>query len=321
MKKPKPRRFWMGLAATVIMAYFGTGLACGLFAGNVRGSCGKHSVNRPDKIVFDAYWPSIDLSRYAISPYETVHFPSRQPGINIVGWWAEAKPGAPAVILVHGLEGCKNAIDVLIPAGILWHNDFNVLLIDVRDVGDSDPEDGWTSLGNDESLDVLGALDWLMTSKGYTPERIGLFGVSLGGTTALYAFQDEPRIGALFLEATCVDPQEIVSDQLTAHGLPGCLARPATTVYQLVSREDMTSHNPFDAISAITDRPVYIVHSQGDHRVSVRQSQELAGVAVAAGVKVQAWFPEQSRHLQTPALYPEEFEQRLTGFFRQILSP
>ena len=30
---------------------------------------------------------------------------------------------------------------------------------------------------------------------------------------------------------------------------------------------------------------------------------------------MKAWFPERSEHLQTPALYPEEFERRLVGFF------
>ena len=35
------------------------------------------------------------------------------------------------------------------------------------------------------------------------------------------------------------------------------------------------------------DRPVYIVHSHGDRRISVSQSQELAGAVLAAGAKVQ----------------------------------
>ncbi len=77
------------------------------------------------------------------------------------------------------------------------------------------------------------------------------------------------------------------------------------------------AHTPIEAISGVGDRPVYIVHSHGDRRISISQSQELAGAALAAGVKVQAWFPERSEHLQTPALYPEEFERRLVGFFER----
>jgi hypothetical protein len=83
-------------------------------------------VNRPDRILFDDGWPPIDLSRYAMPDYQTVRFPSRQSGIEIAGWWVPGGAGAPAVILVHGLGGCKNAIDV-VPAGMLWRNGFSVL--------------------------------------------------------------------------------------------------------------------------------------------------------------------------------------------------
>lgn len=317
--KRKTRKIVIGIAVTLVVAYFGIGLAAYLIIGNVQGSCGQHAINRPDKIMFTDGWPPIDLARYAISPYETVRFPSRQSGINIAGWWAETDPAAPAVILVHGLGGCKNAIDVLVPAGMLWRNGFNVLLIDVRDVGDSDPEDGWTSVGNDESLDVLGAWDWLVTTKGYAPERIGLFGVSLGGATSLYAFQDEPRIAALFLEGTFASLLAVVADEMTGYGLPGFMAQPAAAVFRLISHENIMAHTPIAAIRSAGDRPVYIVHSRSDRRISVSQAHELAAAALDAEVDVKAWFPERSEHLQTPALYPEEFEQRLVGFFRETL--
>ncbi len=317
--KRKTRNLLLGIVVFLIVAYLGIGLSSYLVVGNVRGSCGNHAVNRPDKILFTDGWPPIDLAHYAISPYETVRFPSRQRGINVAGWWAEADPAAPAVILVHGLGGCKNSIDVLVPAGMLWRNGFNVLLIDVRDVGDSDPEDGWTSVGNEESLDVLGAWDWLVTTKGYAPDRIGLFGVSLGGATSLYAFQDEPRVAALFLEGTFASLLAVVADQMTGYGLPGFMAQPAAAVFRLVSQENIMAHTPIAAIHAAGDRPVYIVHSRGDHRISVSQAHELAAAALDAGGNVQAWFPERSEHLQTPALYPEEFERRLVGFFSETL--
>ena len=32
---------------------------------------------------------------------------------------------------------------------------------------------------------------------------------------------------------------------------------------------------------------------------------------------MMAWFPEKGGHVQTPAVYPEEFERRLVAFFGQ----
>lgn len=31
-------------------------------------------------------------------------------------------------------------------------------------------------------------------------------------------------------------------------------------------------------------------------------------------------FPENGEHVQTPAVYPQEFEERLVGFFRENLA-
>jgi dipeptidyl aminopeptidase/acylaminoacyl peptidase len=303
----------------LVVLFAGSGLALFAGVGNVRGSCGPHAVNRPDRILFAAKWPPIDLSRYAMPGYETVHFPSRQPDIEIAGWWVPGDAGAPAVILVHGLGGCKNAIDVLVPGGMLWRNGFNVLMIDVRDVGDSGAEDGWTSAGNDEYLDVLGAWDWLITAKGFAPERIGLYGGSMGGATALYAFSHEPRVAALFLHSTFSSLLAAFADNLTSYGLPGLLAYPTAAMGRLVSGKDLLEHAPAEAIKEAGDRPIYIVHSRGDRRISIRQSQELANAARDAGVNVTTWFPENGLHLQTPAAYPEEFEQRMVGFFRESL--
>jgi len=303
----------------VVVLFAGSGLALFAGVGNVKGSCGEHAVNRPDRILFVDGWPPIDLSRYAMPDYETVRFPSRQPGMEIAGWWVPGDAGAPAVILVHGLAGCKNAIDILVPAGMLARNGFNVLMIDVRDVGDSGAEDGWTSAGNQEYLDVLGAWDWLITEKGFAPERIGLYGGSLGGATALYAFSHEPRVAALFLHSTFASLLAAFADILTSYGLPGFLAYPTAAMGRLVSGEDLLEHRPAEVIKEVGDRPIYIVHSHGDRRISFRQSQELADAALAAGVNVTTWFPENGRHLQSPAVYPEEFERRMVGFFLENL--
>jgi fermentation-respiration switch protein FrsA (DUF1100 family) len=90
-------------------------------------------------------------------------------------------------------------------------------------------------------------------------------------------------------------------------------------VGRLVSGDDLLEHRPAEVIREAGDRPIYIVHSRGDRRISIRQSQELANAARSAGGDVTTWFPENGLHLQTPAVYPEEFEQRMVGFFQENL--
>jgi fermentation-respiration switch protein FrsA (DUF1100 family) len=194
-----------------------------------------------------------------------------------------------------------------------------VLLIDLRDTGDSTVEDGRSTIGNEEYRDVLGAWDWLVTEMGFDPKRIGLFANSLGGATALYAFSEEPRIAALFLQSTFGSLQQIIAAELKRNRFPVFLAPGALGAGSIVTGANLFGHNPLGAIRKAAGRPVYIVHTRADTRIDLNQSEQLADAAQAAGVKVTTWFPENGEHVQAPAVYPQEFERRLIGFFRENL--
>jgi len=310
----------IALVVLLVVAYFGMGYVIYDKLGNVKGSCDEHLANRPDNFVLAPDWPAgFDLSPYFMSPYEAVKFPSRDPGIEVAGWWIPKDPDAPAVILVDGLGGCKNSIAVLTPAGMLWRNGFNVLLIDLRDTGDSTYEDGRTTIGNEEYQDVLGAWDWLVNQKGFDPKRIGLFANSLGGANANYAFAAEPRLAALFLQSTFGNLQQIIAAELTRNGYPAFLAPAALASGSVVTGANLFARNPSTEIANAGGRPVYIVHTRADTRIDISQSEQLAAAARAAGADVTTWFPENGEHVQTPAVYPEEFERRMVGFFQENL--
>ena len=214
----------IALVVLLIVAYFGMGYVIYDKLGNVKGSCDEHLANRPDNFALHPNWPAdFDTTPYFMTGYEAVKFPSRDPGIEVAGWWIPASPPDPAastVILVDGLGGCKNSIAVLTPAGMLRRNGFNVLMIDLRDTGDSTFQDGRSTIGNEEHRDVLGRVGLAGQEKGIDPKRIGLFANSLGGANANYAFSAEPRIAALFLQSTFGNLQQIISAELGAQRLP-----------------------------------------------------------------------------------------------------
>jgi pimeloyl-ACP methyl ester carboxylesterase len=309
------------LAGAAAAAYFGIGYVVYRRMATVRGDCDEHMGNSPDHFVDigGEDWPLFDFSPYYMARYEVVRFPSRQAGINISGWYVEGDPGASAVIFVHGKGGCKRAQDVLLPAGMLARNGFHVLMIDLRDVGDSDRDDGRASIGNNEYLDVLGAFDWLVGAKGFAPGRVGLFANSMGGAAAVYAFSEEPKVPALFLQSTFGNLRQVMREELRRNGLPALLAPAAIMMGRAIDGVDLLARDPISAMGKAHGRPVYIVHSRNDPRIGVHQSEQLAAAAQAAGANVTAWFPEKGYHVQTPAWYPEEFEQRMVGFFRDSL--
>jgi dipeptidyl aminopeptidase/acylaminoacyl peptidase len=280
----------------------------------------KTLLNTPTsfKVTYPEY-VSFDTTPYLMTSYVVVNFPSRQANINLMGWYIEIDPSAPVVIVTHGLGDSKKDANVLVPAGMLAHNGFNVLMYDLRNHGESDHDNGRTSIGNKEYQDVLGAWDWLTKVKGYSSARIGLYGVSLGGGTTLMAFGEESRVAAAFVDSPFADLSQIMNAELIRNHYPTILIPAAILMARIASGDDLLAHSPKEAIYNDNGRPLYIVHGTGDKRISVNQTRELAALAQQNGANVTTWIPEGVGHVDSVFVYPDEYEKRLVGFFKMAL--
>lgn len=289
----------------------------------VQPGCPEHAANTPSQfVVHSSQWGAFDTTPYRMPAYEAVRFASRQPGITLAGWYVEAgdhPEAAPAVILVHGLNACKHDHAVLIPAGMLHNAGFNVLLLDLRDQGFSDVEDGRTAIGNEEYLDALGAWDWL-AARGSPLERIGIYGVSLGAGTTLIAFAQEPRLAAAFVDSPYADLPLVISEELALNGYPTALMPGGILAARLASGDDLLAYSPLEAVRRDAGRPLYIVHGGADTRVDQHHSLDLAALAAQIpGANVTTWFPDGVEHVEAVLALPGEYQQRLVGFFSAAL--
>lgn len=316
------RQILTGIGITLLVAtilYFGAGYIVYTQLADVSQSCDQHRPNRPDHFTNISMWPEMELSLFFMDRYEEVRFPSRNPNIELSAWYVAGDPDAPAVILVDGLGGCKYAQAVLVPGGMLWRNGFNVLFLDLHETGDSDRDDGYSTVGADEYLDIEGAWDWLIAEKGFTPERIGISGNSLGGATALYAFADEPRMAALFLNSPIANLPQVMREELARVGYPAWLAPGGVTMARLLTGKNIVERSPLTEIQQLGQRPVFVVHSADDKRVAIHHSQQLETAAQAARANASFWYVTGADHVRIPALYPAEFEEKLVNFFRNSL--
>jgi dipeptidyl aminopeptidase/acylaminoacyl peptidase len=265
-------------------------------------------------------WSSFDVAPYFMPDFETIHFTSRQQGLSLTGWFVETKPDAPAVILTHGLNGCKCSPRILTIAGMLHRNGFNVLMYDMREHGESDIEDGRAAIGNEEYQDLLGAWDWLVKEKHVDPTRIGVFGESLGAGTTLIAFGQEPRLAAAFVDSPYSDLPQIIDEELARNNYPLFLAPGGIFLARLVAGDNLTAYSPQDAIYNDSGRPIYIVHGTGDTRIDVHHTLQLAELAKKVGANVAVWMPEEVGHVEAVFASPAEYEQRLVTFFLKSLN-
>ncbi len=270
------------------------------------------------KMTLEEY-TDFDTSAYFMPEYEDVHFPSRQAGLNLAAWYIPGEPDAPAVIITHGLNGCKCSTRPLTVAGMLHRHGFNVLVYDMREHGESDIEDGRAAIGNEEYQDLLGAWDWMIAEKGFAPERIGVWGGSLGAGTTLIAFGQETRIQAAFVDSPYSDLPVIINEELQRNNYPTFLQPAAIIAARLAAGDNLVAFSPQDAITNANGRPIFIVHGTDDERINVHHTRDLATLAEQEGADVTIWLPEGVTHVMAEFALPEEYERRLVAFFEEAL--
>ena len=97
------------------------------------------------------------------------------PEHAVAGWWLDAGPSSPVVLLVHGMRADRSS---MVPrAQLLSRHGFSVLRIDLQAHGDTPGEA--ITLGYRESADIVAARNWI--KKEAPGRKIGVIGCSLAG--------------------------------------------------------------------------------------------------------------------------------------------
>jgi dipeptidyl aminopeptidase/acylaminoacyl peptidase len=301
-----------------LLVYFGGGYYVYYRIAKVDPPAANTLENNPSSFkVLHSEYPAFDRVSFEMSSYEKITFPSRQANITLSGWYVEVDPNAPAVIITHGVGGSKRSSSVLIPAGMLAHNGFNVLIFDMRNYGDSDKDNGY--VGNKGYQDVLGAWDYLIRIKGYQASHVGLYGISLGGEATLVAFGQEPRVAAVFVDSPFTNIPETIKGLLIRHHLPTFLETPVILMARIINGDNLLDYDPDDAINNDKGRPIFIVHGTGDTQVSVNQTHEVLALADKKGLNVSVWMPDGIEHVQAMFALTSQYKQKLVSFFKTTL--
>lgn len=271
----------------------------------------------------------VDTTPYLMTNYADVSFPSRPdadgdtlmiqaffiPAPNVADY-----QGQPTVIVVHGRDACRRVPETLVPAGMLNRNGFNVLALDLRNMGASESNGGRMGAGATEYLDVLGALDWLIAEQGVSSERIGVYGYSLGGAAALLATAHDERIHAVWTDSAFIDVEMVLRDAGDTLGV-GFLF----PLFELYGDVRYGSNlvdviQPINVIDDIATRPVYITHSTADQIVPVENAYRLEEL-LTDETRHQTWIVTNSDHVQMALDHTGEYERRMVDFFTTYLAP
>jgi len=306
----------MGLAMLLGSAYLGAAVLVYDNASSVVPDCdGNYVGYSPAEWSPPGWATEFDAEPYFTSDYETVRISSRDPGIELNGWWLAADEAeAPAVVVVHGRSGCVRHPEVLAPAAMLHRLGYGALLIDLRDHGASTVEDGRYAGGTEEYRDVMGAVDWLFERE-VPPAAVGLVGTSLGASTAVIAGGQDQRVAGVWEDSSYSDMERRIAEDLEQRGFPTILAPAGTLVARLISGDDLASHTVLGEVENLAGRRLYITHGEADDTTYVSHAHVLLEAADAAGVEVDSWIVPEAGHVAAMFLQPEEYERRLGQFF------
>lgn len=209
--------------------------------------------------------------------------------------------GMPGIALAHGFAGARYPK----MARHLAELGFGVLAFDFRGYGESGGERGRV-VPKEQTLDIKGAVTWLASRQEIDAQRIGVVGSSLGGSVAIMAVADDPRVKACVAgcplgrgdstfrlqydteekyQAFLRKVEESKRKNQPLHrfdivripenlrtflpaGTP--MEFSADTVYGFLAMD------PMEAVSRIAPRPLFIIHAKDDHVVPVDDSRALA---------------------------------------------
>ncbi len=301
--RTRSARRWIAIAAAILVLLVILYLAVGAVAANVL-TMPKRQFNAAD-----------NPGQFNLA-YEEVRFPSRGSDIQIAGWYIPRAGNNRVVVLVHGKDASRTeefygAFVNL--AAALQQSGFNVLMIDMRGHGQSG--DARYSFGLNERRDIEGAVDWL-ASKGYTPGRIGVLGVSLGAAAAIGAAAEEPRIGALVTDSGFADWGPVMQKNWNpVTGLPDLLMPSVLLMNRVMYGYDLCDSRPVNEIGRISPRPILLIHSIDDQLVPVGNVYALKAAAPLA----QTWVVSGPEHARIYNADPAAYSRRVSDFFDQGL--
>jgi len=151
---------------------------------------------------------SVSPSTYLLSSYVSLNFTDRHGGEH-EGWLLLGLRSAPVIILCHGYD--SNRSDLLSLGSILRDNHFNVYIFNFYG---PKAKENISNLGSRQASDLMAAIDTLTKHPDVNPNRVGLFGTSVGGYAAMVAAEANPKVRTLVVDTTYPTPELMFDSQI-----------------------------------------------------------------------------------------------------------
>ena len=235
-------------------------------------------------------------------------------GLTLRGWYHPTPARRHLVVLVHGLWASWHEM-----AGLgrdLHGLGYDVLLFDLRGHGRSDPSRVF--MGRRERGDLRAVLAWAKR-EGFSPDRIGWVGNSMGASTILMEAARNPNIRVAVVDSPYGNLPELLDAQLARYSHlprffnPGILT--AARFAYGVRTDDLV---PLRSARSWGHRPLLLIHGEADTTVPLRQALQIAR---AAGPDCESLVMPGVEHVEAYRADRAAYVSRVDAFFQRNLMP
>ena len=251
----------------------------------------------PDRVVYQT------PAKFGLR-YRAATFRSRD-GTRLRGWFVPAV-GEAAGTVMHFHGNAQNMSAHFDFVRWLPERGFNVFVFDYRGYGGSEGAPERAGMVED----CAAAVEYVKSRADVDPDKLLVFGQSLGGALAVAALSEHGLKGirAVAIESTFYSYRAIVRDKLGEVPVLSVLKWPLS--FLLIS----DAHSPSKGIDALSPTALLLVHGTADRVIPHRHSQRLFG---RAKLPKQLWLIEGAGH--TEGLTMPEYREKLIRFFRDAL--
>ena len=293
-------------------------LSCGLHEGSTPNSWSTKKDYHEYKIIEKSELrKNFASEKYHLNHWQNVDFPSREKNITINGWLYNYFENRPIVVIVHGIfpnGKCKPESNLI--ASLLIKQEINALTIDLRNYGQSDFVSKYENLGLTEYKDVLGAFDFLQ-ELGFSSNQIGLLGISLGGSTVIFAAANEASINAVWSDSALAEFNLILSDEIKRYKMPNIFGPIVSLFGKILTGIDPAKLSPVKKLQS--NKSYFFTHGQNDNRIPVHHFEYFKKFTKENNINAEFWLVNDAYHVDAMFKYPDEYSKRMKKFFEKNL--
>ncbi|HJQ22423.1 MAG TPA: alpha/beta hydrolase [Blastocatellia bacterium] len=248
--------------------------------------------------------------------YRDVEFTTAD-GVRLSGWLLPSRDHHATIIFSHGLFRSRR--ELLERAVDLWRLGYGALLYDARNHGDSGA--ARVTLGYDERLDAEAAVRFLHDEV-HTPDKVVLYGISMGAMTALLAAAETPEVAAVISDSSYLNFKD-TSDhhiRLFMHLPAFPLANEIRGLMQWRGKFDGDKLDALDAVRRLGERPAMFIAAAKDPRMPPNIAETLYDAA-SPSMRKQLVIdgPESATHGHAYQADPQRYVSEIDAFLKGAL--